>query len=154
MDVMTITEFLLARVAEDEASAKAASPGPWKVDSEDYAETIYAGDGYNSVVSGGRWGGEASCFDKTEDALHIARHDPARVLRQCEAIRRIVEEHQVEWPEPCHCGREHTPTMPGMCKACYSTTRRVGEDFSAPCETLCILASFWSDHPDFDPAWN
>jgi len=87
---LTLTEFLMARIAEDEAVAKAATPGPWKVDNETYAETIYAADGFTAVVAGGRWGGEAPVFDSTADAVHIVRHNPARVLAECEAKRRIL----------------------------------------------------------------
>jgi len=86
----TLTEFLLDCFAEDEAVAKAASTGPWKVNDETYAETIYAADGYTTVVAGGKWGGEASVFDDTADAIHIALHDPARVLAECEAKRLIL----------------------------------------------------------------
>lgn len=86
---------LRAALDEDERIARAATPGPWAVDNETYAETIYGeGDNYTTVVAGGRWGGEASVFDSTEDAIHIARHDPARVLRQTAAIRKLLDEHE------------------------------------------------------------
>lgn len=52
---MTFTEFLLARIAEDEATARDAH---------------YDG----------------------QDAAHIVKWSPARVLAECEAKRRIVEE--------------------------------------------------------------
>lgn len=86
-----LMQWLGAQLDEDERVAKAANAGPWSVNDETYAETIYAADG-TDVVAGGRWGGEASVFNDTEDALHIVRHDPARVLREVEAKRRILAE--------------------------------------------------------------
>jgi len=80
---MTLTEFLLARISEDEAAALAAgSSGDdqhWWVDGP-------------AKVSGKWWiysTGEKFAHEHT--ARHIARHDPARVLAECEAKRRIVE---------------------------------------------------------------
>lgn len=127
----TLAEFLRARLDEDEQVARAASPGPWHVDDEIYAQRIVAADD-TAVVDGGRWGGEASVFDFTEDALHIARHDPARVLAQVEMMRHIVDMH-----EPCgQCGPfEHEPE-------CHRCAVR------APCMTLRLVAEVWAEHPD------
>jgi hypothetical protein len=65
---VTLTEFLLTRIAEDEAVARAAEQ-TWDSDRD-----------------GGWWVG---CDPDTQ--AHIARHDPARVLTECEAKRAIVE---------------------------------------------------------------
>src|SRR5688572_20799212 len=72
---MTLTEFLLARLTEDEAAARAAA-------------------GEHGVYPGTWWGQEAGGEPSgvsSEDGAHIARHDPARVLAECEAKRRIVD---------------------------------------------------------------
>ncbi|MFF3094164.1 DUF6221 family protein [Streptomyces cyaneofuscatus] len=88
-----LVAFLRARLDDDERVARAATEGPWRVDSEDFAEAIY--DARNQVVvGGGRWGGEASVFDTTEDAIHIARQDPARTLREVEAARAVLDLHE------------------------------------------------------------
>ena len=87
----SLSEFPLARIAEDETTAHAATPAPWKHSVDDHprdsahhslsAETV----GRHVVEEfAGNPGAEA-------DATHIARHDPARVLARCEADRRIVE---------------------------------------------------------------
>lgn len=76
---MTITEFLLARIAEDEATARKAS-ADW-----------YAVDG------GGLRYGEVG-YETTPD-LTI---DPVRVLTECEAKRRIVMLHR-EWEDFGDC---------------------------------------------------
>lgn len=74
----TITEFLLARITEDEAVAKAAQgfahldggqsgAGHWKVD----------------------WTGMR--FPEKAVADYAAHHDPARILAECAAKRAIIE---------------------------------------------------------------
>lgn len=72
---MTPAEELRQAATTIRSRAAKASPGPWTVDSETYAETIHDRD-HNSVVAGGRWGGEASVFSETADAIHIALWDP------------------------------------------------------------------------------
>jgi uncharacterized protein DUF6221 len=95
--MVTLAEFLLARIAEDEAAARAATEGHWV-------------PGVKRAGEPGRWRGiEAYSVlaDRTEfyipdhdavadseskaDVEHISRWDPARVLAECEAKRRIVE---------------------------------------------------------------
>jgi len=95
--VSDLVDFLLARIAEDEAVARKASVG-----SPQWHQT--AGD---------------------RIAPHVARWDPARVLAECEAKRRVVERET----------RSQTPI----------TYRR---QF-----VLRDLASVYADHPDYDPAW-
>jgi len=123
-----LAAWLLDRIADDEAVARAATPGPWYVNSEDYAEAIYAPDG-SSPVAGGRWGGEASVFDSDETAAHIARHDPARVLAECAAKRRIVKAYEFETDTPPD-GTDQPPAM-----------------------ALRLLALPYSDRDGYDPAW-
>ena len=135
---MELVDFLRARLDEDEAVARAATPGPWSVNDESFAEWISSADGVE-VVAGGRWGGEAPAFETTEDALHIARHDPARVLAEVEAKRALLEEHaQGSLPDG---------VMLDECRICG------GMNEVWPCPTLRILARPFRDHPDFDPAW-
>lgn len=71
---MTLTDFLLARIAEDEADARQL-----EVDLErwDHERAVNGADGtQGSVVAATLRGGA---------------FDPARVLAECEARRRIVE---------------------------------------------------------------
>lgn len=85
---MTIVEFLLARLAEDEAVARKASQGDWEVMSA--ART--ASDGKDIFSEGS--GVVAFCCESDgaltgEDAAHVARHDPQRVLAEIAAKRAI-----------------------------------------------------------------
>ncbi|MFD5221384.1 DUF6221 family protein [Streptomyces tendae] len=89
-----LVQWLRAQLDDDERTARAATEGPWSVDADSYAEAIYAADRCTTVVAGGRWGGEASVFESTEDALHIARHDPARVLREIDAARVLLAQYE------------------------------------------------------------
>jgi hypothetical protein len=78
------------------------------------------------------------------DADHIARHDPARVLREVAALRAVVEIHEpVKSAFPSF-------TAPMVCGVCSPGKE---EGWDAPCPTLRHLASIWSDHEDYDPAW-
>jgi hypothetical protein len=130
MDDMTITEFLLARVAEDEEAARRYSVQHWrKVD--DY--TVADDPGVvGTVLPDAEHGWGVARTATVRDAEFIARRDPARVLRQCDAIRRVVDR-----------------------LGDYTDSHRWGNGESSRVEdALFALASIWSDHPDFDPAWN
>jgi hypothetical protein len=65
------------------------------------------------------------------EAEHIARHDPARVLREAGAKRQEIQLHQ---------SGQH----PGLC----------GYDgHELPCPSLRNLASVWSDHSCYQQEW-
>lgn len=68
-------------------------------------------------------------------AGHIIRHDPVRVLAECEAKRRIIAEHPRDYSECGHC--------PGS----------YGNNEEYPCTTLRATALPYGDHPDYDEAW-
>jgi hypothetical protein len=78
-----LVEFLLARIAEDEAVVRGASSLHWTVRDPDVGTELACRFGV--VETGGvhptAWPG---------DAVHIARWSPLRVLAECEAKRRIV----------------------------------------------------------------
>jgi hypothetical protein len=71
----TLSAFILARIDEDEAVARATTPHEWDCDASIYEDIPPIAEG---------------SFNRT-DAAHIARHDPARVLATCKAHRAIVE---------------------------------------------------------------
>lgn len=135
MTGVTITEFLLARIAEDEAVARAASEGrvwTWSESGE-----VLLSD------HEGEYGRE--CIIDTEGAnppsadtagAHIARHDPARVLARCKADRQLLELHG------------DNGTIPGRYEL-----RCFADDHEYPCDTLKIMALPYADHPDYHPGW-
>lgn len=151
----TLADFLLARIAEDEERARAAAQGPWTwreyggrngVDPVPYL-TGRGGDpatyAYDTEVIEPNHSGECGCRSsctlelrvRVEDREHIARHDPARVLAECEAKRRIVARHDA------HLGHEPTPHIVPRLK------------WREGCDTLRLLALPYADHPDFREEW-
>lgn len=73
-----------------------------------------------------------------------ARHDPARVLREVKAKRRILSEHRrhEHYPQCCKCSDLFTADH-----AEHAQMDRW------PCATIRALASIYSDHPDCQQEW-
>lgn len=129
---MDLPEFLLARIADDEAVARAANGRvAWL--------TLRKPDGsmrYTTVAHQHHddhyWIADGHAIDaQTVDVFY----DSARVLAECEAKRRIVEEYQqaagdeempAEWNDGYVCGQEFV---------------------------LKLLTLPYADHPDYDEAW-
>jgi len=81
-----LTEFYGARLDEDEALAlavQAAAPGTWRAAGEDILTANP--DPY--------WNGVCVANASGEEAAHIVRHDPARVLRDVAAGRKLLRLH-------------------------------------------------------------
>ena len=124
--MVDLTAFLLERIAEDEAVARAATVAPWTADAGGIRSPgvpVAMQAGWDGTVLVGRL-----LLDRDGD--HIARHDPARVLAECEALRRIVED---------------------IVSNDYTTSPAVTDGLSV--RVLEYLAQPYADRPDFDPAW-
>lgn len=82
---------------------------------------------------------------RTVDAGHIARWDPARVLAEVAAKRRILDEHQpidgVSWHGCTTCDAQGW----GSCGCAGSG--------DWPCDTVKLLALPYADHPDYREEW-
>jgi hypothetical protein len=109
MTTPTLTEFLLARIAEDEKAARHSGA---------------------DAMTGYRW----KHYPKTAyDELQAATLDRCRrVLDECEAKRRIVE-------ELCYVGGPGEPEW-------------VPYDLDSQ-SILQLLAAPYANHPDFDEDW-
>jgi hypothetical protein len=154
----SLVDFLRARLDEDEAVARAATPGPWQwwnlegadmgwADNGPRLETVARGPRYSdgsqgaatTVVSG--WGHDAWGTSVEEpDAAHIARHDPARVLADVKAKRAIVEDY-----------RELRRQASAMADGPMGETAR--NMYAGLTLALRHLASVYADHPDYDATW-
>ena len=139
---MTLTEFLTARYDEEEAAAKACqSPSPWKA-------ATHPSDHW--IVTDAT--GDALIYDEgtptLEEAAHIARHDPARVLREVEAKRKIVELHRPDPAEYIDADGDDRSSVD--CWTCETG----GVPDSWPCPTIRAAAAVYSDHPDYNPDWS
>ncbi|MBA8801718.1 hypothetical protein FB382_000009 [Nocardioides ginsengisegetis] len=124
---MTLTEFLLDRIAEDESVAREAHYDGQRWVPEEEA-----------VVAADRDLDPLLYLDRKRDARHAANWSPARVLAECEAKRQIIEEHRnpegTEW--------------------CLRCVEHDGEDTPYPCPTLRALATtIYTDHPDYRDEW-
>lgn len=132
----TLTEFITARLDEDEAAALAAREDssvdgeylPWRL-SGDIGTDLYAGHIY---MAGGAYGG----MDEGV-AHHIVRHDPARVLREVAAKRVIVKDH-LEDHSPEHDCAEHLKSLRSEHSGCY---------------VIVQLVAIYSDHESYLPKW-
>lgn len=138
-----LVAFLRARLDEDAEAAREAADG----DSGDW----FVGDKWNVY----RAEDEAPHGDVEENRLvvygnvlvqsaHIARHDPARVLREVEAKRELLDEHGDVNDGSCGTcvdGQWGYPTHGGSIPQNY------------PCKTLRLLALPYADHPDYRPEW-
>jgi DNA-binding transcriptional LysR family regulator len=114
--VSDLTDFLLARIAEDEAVARAVPSGQYRVS---------ANPGVGQLA-----------VDRATD--QFARWNPARVLAECQAKRRVVEEWRdgiAEFARDVVDGRHADWRSDGYERAIY------------------WLATAYADHPDYRDEW-
>jgi uncharacterized protein DUF6221 len=123
-----IAEFIAARLAEDEAAAKAAAPGPWE-------GSLYVGAPGVGIIL------QARHF---EDGEHVVRHDPVRVLREVEAKQRIVNDYR----RTARACRDVTGAE--IDSRGYAAMTGARYALRAACTAL---AATWSGHPDFRDEW-
>ncbi len=140
-----LVEFLSARLDEDDEAARDAAG--WDPTGSSRAAGLWRRDGINSVIDSSDrlviYGDGPAPTDA--QAEHIARHDPARVLREVEAKRRILAYHrrpnESSWPQHCiGCG------YAGPCDD------PITEDIN-DCPMLGDLAAVYSGHPDYQTRW-
>jgi hypothetical protein len=126
---MTITEFLEARLSEDEAVARAASAMMTGPSWEDDGTSVSSGEDTFWV--------DGLYVRSPEDvSAHIARHDPARVLAECAAKRRVLEtlrsyEPDTEW----------------------GVVRDMGMRGNNAAGAVRALAAVYASHPDYQQEW-
>jgi len=140
-----LVAFLRARLDEDEQQAKACAqvyPPPWDMADRGWIATVRADEPDFRIVT------ELEQWDAQPDGWlgtvieHIARHDPARVLAEVDAKRRIIDEYI----------------------AADNTYQRLAEDDddskwdwlsrSQALETvLPLLALPYADHPSYRAEW-
>ena len=128
MSTPDMAAYLLERIAEDEQAARGAvsdRPGSWVQGDNDAPgwdrDLVY----YHSDWSG--W----TQFDYESMAAHVARHDPARVIAECEAKRMVVQR--------CQWVRDHS----------YAYWGPVG----LAEEVLQHLVRVYAGRLDFPPEW-
>jgi hypothetical protein len=84
-----LTRWLGQQLDKDERIARAATPGPWVANKHEYGAEVYteSGEGvaFDHDAGGVGW----------DDADFIATHDPARVLREIDAKRQLLDDYTV-----------------------------------------------------------
>lgn len=187
----TLLEFIEQRLTEDEWWARNAGGCPgfappatgehWQWERSDNDEIAYAGPAMGEHLEDGdlvalrsveKYGTlpsfivyESECVN-TVGAGHIVRHDPARVLREVQAKRRVLARHRLVDQTN---GWAHRTPRPGedvslRHPAAYCSTCRTGacgDDYDAtcgwvdwPCPEVLDLAAPFAGHPDYDPSWS
>ncbi len=130
---MDIREFLEARLAEDEAVAldalhsDAVKPGEWITEHREGDPPVC----HIAEDRGGHyWSVAHAVF--VPNAEHMARHDPARVLRDVQAKRRLLALADK-----------------------IDRAREAGEAWFVPDgdDIEREMASVWSEHSDYQEAW-
>ncbi|MBM4553967.1 hypothetical protein GS466_24875 [Rhodococcus hoagii] len=126
-----LVEFLRARLDEDEQTATAATSATFGEDPTWTSKDDGTGEQTHGYVMADH---TAICGHDGDDVLlpvadHIARHDPARVLREVEAKRRILD-----------LAGEISRSGAEFAEQDYRTLTR-------------SLAAVYSDHPDYQQEW-
>jgi hypothetical protein len=139
---VSLPEFLNARLNEDEQVARATT-GPWKYHHETHGVVLHTARHIpesREVVSTPR---------EPSDALHIARHNSARVLREVHAKRRMMAEHP-QVPSDREGIPDGEPTT--GCGLCHTSSDGRTEP-SGYCNTIKLLALPYADHKDYRAEW-
>lgn len=143
--MITLTEFLAARLDDESALASIISSGgydpqTWHAN-DDAAATSWIAIHAIERVTGSDYSEEdptpvALVRNQRAEWAHMAYWDPARVLADVEAKRSIIAEHpwrrEPDWPSGRQC-------------------RQCGTEY--PCTTVRLLALPYRDHPDYQQEW-
>lgn len=136
-----LVAWLRQQLAEDERAV-------WHWDSDGRARvaTMWTGGepGYTTVATehGGEWIADGR---EVTDARHVTvLHDPARVLREVAAKRKLLELHVNQGSE--------TLSVCAVCDAGAQSCGCVGWD-EWPCETVKLFALPYEDRPGYQESW-
>ena len=136
---MNVTEFLKARIAEDEKIARDATQGPWKWYAPEYDRTL--GTLETETYKDGSTGPTSSVvtahgYDEPlvdisgGDACHIAAFNPARVLAEVQAKREAIAHYEsMDWEAECSGHQEYAGRF------------------------ILLMANVYADHPDYQDSW-
>lgn len=149
--VLTIADFLLARVEEIDQQAQKATQGRWKMWAMEVRADPHGTSNLDTSLPVARTSHEAGL--RTFNAQHIAYWDPQRVLAWCDAVRKIVELHKPDQnPNDQWYGDD------ARCRECGGYTLVAGHGERAhramwPCPTISLFAAMFSDHPEYRSEW-
>lgn len=154
---LTLAGFVLARLAEEQAVAEAASPGPWEACVDRHQRGVTEVGVW--CESTGRYIAEqvTSGDRAAADGAHIARWDPARVLAEVEVKRQLLKLHaivhrEIGWLSD---GEEEHAEIPvcGLCVPRHSHFRRREDVPEGACSTVRLLALPYAGHEAYRVEW-
>lgn len=123
--------FGRAQLDKDERMARATT-GPWKYHHETGGVVLPTARHVPDLAE------IVSTPREPSDARHMVRWDSARVLREVEAKRQLLNAHY---------------DYQGVCPRCFDSSNKSLQREKWPCEAvrLCVLP--YADHPDYDKGW-
>lgn len=138
-----LVSFLTARIDEDEAVAKkAAGLVGVGAASRRYTAWSYDREQFRVTTDGTSWINAKDTGDACGE--HIARHDPARVLAEIAAKRAIIQDYLLVTANNAIERASGGDEVAALARDLIVKSLRMA---------LRRLASVWSEHPDYDPAW-
>ncbi|WP_179022947.1 DUF6221 family protein [Streptomyces sp. IMTB 2501] len=134
MTPVNLEEFLRARFEEEGRVARdaiAGAPGAvWGVMADDIEQVLTSQDHGTTHTPMVQFGAD----DPVRLLTHVARHDPARVLRELDAKQALLEEHRTRDDGRCRTCREEASPR-------------------SPCTTLRLLAVPFAGDCGYDDSW-
>jgi len=124
--------FFNARLNEEWMVAKMATPGAWHATGEDIITR--GSDAYTA--------GACIANASGADGEHIARHDPARALREVEAGRKLLDEYKRYRASAASQTEAYGQVGPGT----WAVVRVLYR-------AIAFAASVHADHPDYRQEW-
>lgn len=143
-----LAEWLGQQLDEDERAARRMEehfPSPWELSDRGWmAHAVADGPAFREVVRLEQWHGMPEDVGLGQLIEHVARHDPARVLREVDAKRQILGLHT-----PFRVDGDPGPG----CNTC--SWRDDMEDLQViwPCSTLRLLALPYAGRPGYRDEW-
>ncbi|WP_367134490.1 MULTISPECIES: DUF6221 family protein [Streptomyces] len=152
-----LVTFLHARLNDDEQVARAAKPGPWI--RHDHVAGVHADDAtpdrpHGSAVADCR---RVPDGHGVPNALHIVRHQPARVLADVAAKRRIVDDYAVLLSELDGLRMQmrvaSAESRDDNFMQMYQQEGKLIEKSRHLAPVIRSLALPYADHPDYQVEW-
>lgn len=166
LEVSDLASWLLEQIAEDERLATAAKnigDGRWQTDCplrlfpEESIEPWYVNHDHADDVR--IEGDSITIYDEGghnhDQAEHIASWDPARVLAECDAKRRIIDLHNslvvklALSPFDPETGLPRPQEYEVLCDVCGWAT----DDPTSACQTVRLLALPYADREGYQESW-
>lgn len=148
-----IVSFISTRLDDDEAYALEAAKefGPDWIEIWSGEIDLSANLPDRQPPAGSHWDAHVQTND-SRVSRHMVRHDPARVLAEVKAKRRVLERHR----RPRSPAEVPDNAFSGCCVGCGF----LGDTGVPPrtpdvddCPELRDLAAPFDQHPDYNPAW-